>query len=167
MRNLTDEFILKYKNNEVIFAKCGSKLVGEKKKATKMETGGSVAGNNFAPITGWQPPVTPTKAPAIAAVKTSAPTKRAVIMKKTPPAATILTPTNTAPVNQGYPGRLLMNSYTRRMTAPGVLPAFSYDKGRDTYYSGDKKGLIPADKGAMYGLSPAEIAQLQAYHNSK
>ena len=124
MRNLTDEFILKYKNNEVIFAKCGSKLVGEKKKATKMETGGSVAGNNFAP-------------------------------------------TNTAPVNQGYPGRLLMNSYTRRMTAPGVLPAFSYDKGRDTYYSGDKKGLIPADKGAMYGLSPAEIAQLQAYHNSK
>ena len=65
MRNLTDEFILKYKNNEVIFAKCGSKLVGKKKKATKMETGGRVAGNNFAPITGWQPPVTPTKAPEI------------------------------------------------------------------------------------------------------
>ena len=41
MKNLTDEFILKYKNNEVIFAKCGSKLVGKKKKATKMQNGGS------------------------------------------------------------------------------------------------------------------------------
>ena len=90
-----------------------------------------------------------------------------VISGKVSVAGNNFAPTNTAPVNQGYPGRLLMNSYTRRMTAPGVLPAFSYDKGRDTYYSGDKKGLIPADKGAMYGLSPAEIAQLQAYHNSK
>ena len=41
MKNLTDEFILKYKNNEVISAKCGAKLVNKKRKATKMQNGGS------------------------------------------------------------------------------------------------------------------------------
>ncbi len=45
MRNLTDEFILKYKNNEVISAKCGAKLVNKKRKATKMQNGGSYRGD--------------------------------------------------------------------------------------------------------------------------
>ena len=45
MKNLTEEFILKYKNNEVISAKCGAKLVNKKRKATKMQNGGSYSGD--------------------------------------------------------------------------------------------------------------------------
>ena len=156
MKNLTEEFILKYKNNEVISAKCGAKLVDKKRKATKMQDGGQAAIDAAY------------KAMLVRrGLWKDSYDKPPANTKPVPPANTTLNPTNTTPVKQGYPGRFLSNSYTRRMTAPGVLPAFSYDKGRDTYYSSDKKGLIPVDKGAMYGLSPAEIVQLQAYYNSK
>ena len=156
MRNLTDEFILKYKNNEVISAKCGAKLVNKKRKATKMQDGG--------------------QAEIDAAYKAmlvrrglwkDSYDKPPANTKPVPPANTTLNPTNTTPVNQGYPAKFLRSSYTIRMTAPGVYPKYTLNQGLDGKYSSDKKYLINDDEAKIYGLSPADIAQLQTYRNSK